>query len=301
MTTENLANIVWLGKYANYQGMPVVPLESLGAELRQSMEKTFHTTFRITERKPTASQTLKIVGEFTELGGDYPPKHNLATLESYFPTAEDYPHQVGDTFRVEATRKYVKCDMDANRENVLGMKDGQYDNHFVHKVNWKSWQYIEGKPHSTIGNFEPKATEEVAEKVAEKVVEEKPQEPLFPYSKPASFKDKAIITSDSTQTPSNPQVVKVTDERQADRDARQSNNSDQIAGQMITELWKAGRFPQMLNYTDIVHIGEQVKVLSKVIQGHDTDTVQKNYNEFLQKVMGIEDWLEHGFSKGNKK
>ena len=38
MTTENLANIVWLGKYANYQGMPVVPLESLPTEQRQSME-----------------------------------------------------------------------------------------------------------------------------------------------------------------------------------------------------------------------------------------------------------------------
>ena len=29
-------------EYANYQGMPVVPLESLPTEHRQSMEKTFH-------------------------------------------------------------------------------------------------------------------------------------------------------------------------------------------------------------------------------------------------------------------
>ena len=57
MTTENLANIVWLGKYANYQGMPVVPLESLPTEHRQSMEKTFHTNFRIIERKPTSNST----------------------------------------------------------------------------------------------------------------------------------------------------------------------------------------------------------------------------------------------------
>ena len=281
MTTENLANIVWLGKYANYQGMPVVPLESLPTEHRQSMEKTFHTNFRIIERKPTSNSTLKIVGEFVELGGDYPPKHNLATLETYFPTPEDFPHEVGDTFRVEATRKYLKCDMDSDRKNVLGMKDGQYDNHFVHKVNWSSWQFVEGQPHSKIGDFEPKATEQ-------KATEPKAEKELFPQTKPPSFKDKAI----QEQQPNKPQVVKITDERQADRDARHSNNSDQIAGQIVTELWKAGRFPQMTRYSDIIAIGKQVKVLSETLQGKDTDKIHDDYVQFIISNMGLEDTMK---------
>ena len=52
-------------------------------------------------------------------------------MESYFPTPEEFPHHVGDTFRAEITRKYLKADMDTNRENVVGIKTCEYDNHFV--------------------------------------------------------------------------------------------------------------------------------------------------------------------------
>lgn len=285
-TNNGINNLMWLGAYKTAtftnKGIPCVPLASMQDDERQSLEKTFQTNIRILERKPTANATLKIVAEFIELGGDYPPKHNLATMESFFPTPEEFPHQVGDTFRAEVTRKYLKADMDTNRENVLGLKTGEYDNHFIYKVNWGSWQFIDGQPHSTIGDFEPKQ--------AELKVVDTPQQ---------SFKDKTI--QEPQQVPSKPQVVKITDERQADRDARNHNSSDSIAGNIVIELWKAGRFPQMLNYTDIVHIGEQVKVLSKIIQGEDVETVKTQYNEFLQKVMGMEDWLEHGFDRGKKK
>tara|TARA_R110002020_G_scaffold138674_3_gene309133 strand:+ start:1699 stop:2589 length:891 start_codon:yes stop_codon:yes gene_type:complete len=293
-TNHGINNLLWLGAYksANFtnKGIPCVPLISMSAEDRQVHEKTFQTNIRILERKTTSNQALKIVAEFIELGGDYPPKHNLATMESYFPTPEEFPHQVGDTFRAEVTRKYLKADMDTNRENVLGLKTGEYDNHYIYKVNWGSWQFVEGQPHSTIGDFEPQQNEL-------KVVEPTPSD--------TSFKEKDAQNNEPKPTTSQelnkPQIVKVQDERQMDRDARNQNSSDSIAGNMIVELWSAGRFPQMLNYTDIVHIGEQVKVLSKIIQGNDSETVKNEYNEFLQKVMGMEDWLEHGWAKANKK
>lgn len=266
-TNNGINNLMWLGAYKTAtftnKGIPCVPLASMENDDRQSLEKTFQTNIRILERKPTANATLKIVAEFIELGGDYPPKHNLATMESYFPTPEEFPHQVSDTFRAEVTRKYLKADMDTNRENVLGLKTGEYDNHFIYKVNWGSWQIVDGQPHSTIGDFEPKQTEL-------KVVDE-PQQ---------SFKDKTI--QEPQQVPSKPKVVKITDERQADRDARNINSSDAIAGNIITELWKAGRFPQMESYTDIVHIGMQVNILSRTIQGENTDDLWNEYSKYLK-------------------
>tara|TARA_R110000824_G_scaffold381262_2_gene573962 strand:+ start:4117 stop:4998 length:882 start_codon:yes stop_codon:yes gene_type:complete len=265
MNEATLPNLVWLGAYKTdtftNKGIPSVPLASMESEERKSLEKQFQTNIRILERKPTANGTLKVVVEFIELGGNYPPKHNLASMESYFPTPEEFPHHVGDTFRAEITRKYLKADMDTNRENVVGIKTGEYDNHFVYSVKWDSWQFVDGQPHSqNNGNTQ-----------AELKVVDTPQE---------SFKDKDVVNK-SSQDLVKKQVVKVQDERQADRDARNVNSSDAIAGNIITELWKAGRFPQMEAYTDIIHIGMQVNILSRTIQGEQVDELSDVYNHFL--------------------
>ena len=292
MNQSGLENLIWLGSYktdkTEYKGIPCVPLISMDNETRGAFEKTFQTNVKITERASTSTGTLKVVVEFSELGGNYPVRHNCASLESWFPTPEEFPHQIGDIIRTEITRKYLKTELDANKE-VIGLKDGQYDNHFIHTINWSNWQLVEGQPHS-------QEQQTVQPQLAEVVKDD-----YTPKEQADIFKEINPTNNDSTQKPYKPQVVKVTDERQADRDARNNNSSDAIAGNIITELWKAGRFPQMLNYTDIVHVGEQVRTLSKIIQGQDTETVKKEYNEFIQKVMGMEDWLEHGFDRGKKK
>tara|TARA_R100001594_G_scaffold15959_1_gene33118 strand:- start:3027 stop:3884 length:858 start_codon:yes stop_codon:yes gene_type:complete len=283
MNEATLPNLVWLGAYKTdtftNKGIPCIPLTSVEEEQRQLLDKEFQTNIRILERKPTANGTLKVVAEFIELGGNYPPKHNLASMESFFPTPEEFPHQVGDTFRAEITRKYLKADMDSNRENVIGLKTGEYDNHFIYSVNWSSWQFVEGQPHSqNNGNTQ-----------AELKVVDTQQE---------SFKDKDVVykLSKSSQDLVKKQVVKVQDERQADRDARNVNNSDSIAGNIITELWKAGRFPQMEEYTDIIHIGMQVNILSRAIQGEQVDELKDVYHHFLDGK-GISNNLEQEINK----
>lgn len=268
MNETTLPNLIWLGAYKTdtftNKGIPCVPLTSIEEEQKQLLDKQFQTNIRILERKPTANGTLKVVAEFIELGGNYPPKHNLASMESFFPTPEEFPHQVGDTFRAEITRKYLKADMDSNRENVIGLKTGEYDNHFIYSVNWNSWQFVEGQPHSqNNGNTQ-----------AELKVVDTPQE---------SFKDKDVVNK-SSQDLVKKQVVKVQDERQADRDARKENSTQSIAGNIITELWKAGRFPQMKLHTDIIKIGMQVKVLSQVLQGEDIPKIEKDYVEYLHEM-----------------
>jgi hypothetical protein len=298
MTTESLANVVWLGKYEKYQGMPCVPLISLDTDSRQSFEKTFHTNFRILERVPTSSQTLKIVGEFTELGGNFPPKHNLATLESYFPTADEFPHKVGDVLRVEATRKYLKCDMDSDRKAVIGLKTGEYDNHFVHKVNWGSWQFVEDQPHSQKPTAEKTNEEGKFLKnlhSIEKAEVNQQNNKIDPKSQ--NIQNQTQGWGDNSKAEedlfADKKIVKVKDDRQLDRDARQSNNSDQIAGQIITELWKAGRFPQIDRYSDIISIAKQVKVVSEVLQGGDINSIEEDYITYIIST-GLEDKLKWG-------
>ncbi len=293
MTTESLANIEWLGKWEKYAGMPCVPLISLDTETRETFEKTFHTNFRILERVPTSSQTLKIVGEFMELGGNFPPKHNAATLESYFPTPDEFPHQVGDVIRVETTRVYLKCDMDSERKAVIGLKTGEYDNHFVHKINWGSWQFIEDQPHSQKPQTKPKTLPDRAKVMgikskqqaeAEVKIDPKTQNIQSQTSGWGDEKTEDTLFADK-------KIVKVKDDRQLDRDARQNNNSDQIAGNIIVKLWEAGRFPQISRYSDIIAIGKQVKVLSEVLQGGDIDSIEEDYINFIINT-GLEDKMK---------
>jgi hypothetical protein len=307
MTTESLANTVWLGKYEKYQGLPCVPLISLDTDTRESFEKTFHTNFRILERVPTANQTLKIVGEFMELGGNFPPKHNLATLESFFPTADEFPHKVGDVIRVETIRKYLKCDMDSDRKAVIGLKTGEYDNHFVHKINWSSWQFIEDQPHSQKPETKPKQQEKQKQTLVDRAevmgIKPKQQEQqaqieaevkIDPKSQNMQSQTDGWLEEPETDDDlfADKKIVKVKDDRQLDRDARQNNNSDQIAGNIIVNLWEAGRFPQLKAYTDIIHIGKQVEIISKAIQGDDPKALEETYKKFLQEQLGLADMMK---------
>ena len=286
MNNTDLPNLLWLGAYksANFtnKGIPCVPLASMTSDERQSLEKTLQTNVRILERKPTANQTLKVVVEFIELGGDYPPKHNLATMESYFPTPDEFPHHVGDTFRAEITRKYLKCDMDSNRENVIGLKTGEYDNHFIHKVNWGSWQLVEGEQHSQHNQNTNPA--QAALKVVENVPPVQKEENHVIHGGQKLVSNNNANKHITSEQLNKPQVVKVQDERQADRDARKDNSTQSIAGNIITELYRQGRFPQFKDYTDILHIGMQVKILAKVLQTTDVDTNEQLrliHNEYV--------------------
>ena len=270
MNEANIPNIIWLGAYKTDKftniGIPCVSLDTLDTETRKSLEKTFQTNIKVIERKSTSAQTLKVVLEFIELGGNYPPKHNLSTMESYFPTPEQFPHKLNDVFRAEITRKYLKCEMDSARENVIGLKTGEYDNHFIHKVNWSEFQIVEGQQHNQNEENLTLIENEEAQPIT-KTEEQKP------------------VTSQELQKP---KIVKVQDERQMDRDARKDNSTQSIAGNIITELYKQGRFPQFTEYTDIVHIGIQVKVLSEVLQSTDDNNkeqlrlIHNKYVDYLE-------------------
>jgi len=191
--------------------------------------------------------------------------HNASSYEGFFPSAEEFPHKVGDIIRAEVKRIYIKCDSD-NENNITGIKDGTYENHFIHKVNWNTWTKVD----SAEIKIDPKSKniQAVTEGWGDEVKENEKK----------------------------PSTITFNDERQADRDARKDNSSQSNAKDIILELWKAGRFPQIKEYTDILHIGVQINILTDVLKStndrEELRLIHNKYVDFLENegINIVMDW-----------
>lgn len=258
--TINTQNLEWVGAFGNWKGTPALPV---ALPEFQEHQKTFQTTLKVTEKKATKNQNFVIKCEFTEFSSNFPMIHNASSYEGFFPSAEEFPHKVGDIIRAEVKRIYIKCDSD-NENNITGIKDGTYENHFIHKVNWNTWAKVD--------SAEVQATDNVNEPT-----------PVYDGS---GFIDNA----------KKPSTITFNDERQADRDARKDNSSQSNAKDIILELWKAGRFPQIKEYTDILHIGVQINILTDVLKStndrEELRLIHNKYVDFLENegINIVMDW-----------
>ena len=268
-TTINTENIEWVGAFGSWKGIPALPV---ALPEYQELQKTFQTTLKITEKKPTKNQNYVIKCEFTEFSSSFPFIHNASSYESYFPSSEDFPHKVGDIIRAEVKRTYIKCESDGEN-NVTGIKDGIYENHFIHKVNWNTWTKVDSA--------------EVKVDSADVKID------------PESETIQAVTEGWGDQVKDNekkPTTVTFNDERQADRDARKDNSSQSNAKDIIMELWKAGRFPQIKEYTDIIHMGVQINILTDVLKtrndSEELREIHNNYVDFLEneEINNVMDW-----------
>ena len=184
--------------------------------------------------------------------------------------------------------------MDSDRKAVIGLKTGEYDNHFVHKINWGSWQFIEDQPHSQKPQAKPKTLTDRAKVMGIKSKQQAEAEvKIDPKTQNIQSQTEGWGDEKTEDTLfADKKIVKVKDDRQLDRDARQNNNSDQIAGNIIVKLWESGRFPQLKAYSDIIHIGKQVEIISKAIQGADPKALEETYEKFLQEQLGLADMMK---------
>ena len=252
----SMDNLEWVGAFGSWKGVPALPVAL--PEFKENHAKTFQTTIKITEKKATKNQNFVIKCEFTEFSSNFPMIHNASSYEGYFPSAEDFPHNEGDVIRAEVSRVYIKCESD-NNNNVVGVKDGTYENHFIHKVNWNTWTKVDSEEvQSEIQQIDPK-TQDIQKQV---------------------------------ENNSNPKTITFNDERGADRVARNVNNSDSIAGNLIIELWKAGRFPQLKENTELIDIAVQIKFVSKILQGENPLETKNEYGKYLSEngLKNVLDW-----------